>query len=55
MQLNGIIGYLLSPCDARGEIDHPLLTQHIEYLVQAGLHGLAPLGTAHTRKLPARP
>ncbi len=45
MQLNGIIGYLLSPCDTQGEIDHRLLAQHIEYLVQAGVHGLAPLGS----------
>lgn len=45
MQMNGIIGYLLTPCDAQDQVDHALLTQHIERLIDSGVHGLAPLGS----------
>lgn len=45
MHMNGIIGYLLTPCDAHGQVDHSLLAQHTERLVAAGVHGVAPLGS----------
>ncbi len=45
MQMNGIVGYLLTPCDASGQVDHPLLARHVERLVSLGVHGLAPLGS----------
>jgi len=43
--LKGIIAYLLTPCDARGEVDHALLARHAERLIGQGVHGLAPLGS----------
>lgn len=45
MQMNGIVGYLLTPCDASGQVDHLLLTHHVERLVGLGVHGLCPLGS----------
>lgn len=45
MQMNGIVGYLLTPCDASGQVDHALLARHVERLVNLGVHGLAPLGS----------
>ncbi|WP_028602197.1 dihydrodipicolinate synthase family protein [Ottowia thiooxydans] len=45
MQMNGIVGYLLTPCDARGQVDHSLLAQHVERLINLGVHGLCPLGS----------
>lgn len=45
MQMNGIVGYLLTPCDVSGQVDHPLLAQHVERLVNLGVHGLCPLGS----------
>lgn len=43
--MKGIIAYLLTPCDARGEVDHALLARHAERLIGQGVHGLAPLGS----------
>ncbi|WP_382323464.1 dihydrodipicolinate synthase family protein [Hydrogenophaga sp. UC242_50] len=43
--MNGIVGYLLTPCDASGQVDHALLARHVERLVNLGVHGLAPLGS----------
>lgn len=45
MHMQGIIGYLLTPCDAQGQVDHLLLARHTERLVAAGVHGVAPLGS----------
>lgn len=45
MNMNGIIGYLLTPCDGQGQVDHALLAHHVERLVAAGVHGVAPLGS----------
>ena len=30
MHLQGIIGYLLTPCDDAGRVDHALLARHVE-------------------------
>lgn len=45
MHLKGIIGYLLTPCDDSGRIDHALLARHAERLMDEGVHALAPLGS----------
>ena len=45
MHLKGIIGYLLTPCDESGGVDHALLEAHVERLIGEGVHALAPLGS----------
>ena len=45
MHLKGIIGYLLTPCDEQGRVDHALLETHVERLIGEGVHALAPLGS----------
>ena len=45
MHLQGIIGYLLTPCDDAGRVDHALLARHVEEMIGAGVHALAPLGS----------
>lgn len=45
MNMNGIVGYLLTPCDGQDQIDHALLAQHVERLIASGVHGVAPLGS----------
>ncbi len=42
---SGVFPYLVSPIDARGEVDAPVLTRLCEDLIEAGVHGLAPLGS----------
>ncbi|MBK0397727.1 dihydrodipicolinate synthase family protein [Limibaculum sp. M0105] len=43
--LHGVIPYLVSPVDASGEIDRPVLAALVEHLIAAGVHGLTPLGS----------
>nr|WP_315528940.1 dihydrodipicolinate synthase family protein [uncultured Achromobacter sp.] len=45
MHLKGIIGYLLTPCDDGGRVDHALLAMHAQRLISEGVHALAPLGS----------
>lgn len=45
MKITGIVGYLLSPCKANGEIDNALLAAHVNQMIDAGVHGVAPLGS----------
>lgn len=42
---SGVIPYLVSPVDAAGEIDRPVLTALVEHLIAQGVHGLTPLGS----------
>jgi len=44
--LSGIIPPLLTPTDARDDIDEPALRRSIQRLLQAGVHGLFVAGTA---------
>ena len=50
MHLQGIIGYLLTPCDDAGRVDHALLARHVEEMIGAGVHALAPLGSTGCRR-----
>ena len=36
---------LLTPFDERGEVDTAALRDHVEYLIEAGVHGIMPCGT----------
>ncbi|WP_454004425.1 dihydrodipicolinate synthase family protein [Alcaligenes sp. Marseille-Q7550] len=45
MRITGIVGYLLTPCDGQGRVDHGLLARHVEHLISEGVHGVAPLGS----------
>jgi 4-hydroxy-tetrahydrodipicolinate synthase len=41
----GVFPYLVSPIRESGEIDAPVLTRLCDDLIQAGVHGLTPLGS----------
>lgn len=43
--LHGVFPYLVSPLDADGKVDRPVLTALVEHLIAAGVHGLTPLGS----------
>lgn len=45
MKLNGIYTPLITPCDATGAINYPVLAQLIDNLVEAGVHGLISGGS----------
>ena len=47
MHLKGIIGYLLTPCDDGGRVDHALLAMHAQRLISEGVHALAPVSYTH--------
>ena len=42
---HGVFPYLVSPLDAKGEVDAGVLTRLCDDLIAAGVHGLAPLGS----------
>jgi len=44
-EFHGVFPYLVSPIDARGEVDEPVLTRLVNDLIGAGVHGLTPLGS----------
>lgn len=44
-RLHGVLPYLATPMDAEGRIDTEMLARLTEHLVDAGVHGLAPLGS----------
>jgi 4-hydroxy-tetrahydrodipicolinate synthase len=41
----GVFPYLVSPVTAEGEVDAPVLERLCSDLIDAGVHGLAPLGS----------
>lgn len=45
MSFHGVFPYLVSPVDASGEINRPVLTELVDHLIGSGVHGLAPLGS----------
>ncbi|MGU3399751.1 dihydrodipicolinate synthase family protein [Brucellaceae bacterium D45D] len=45
MSFHGVYPYLISPVDETGEIRQTVLTQLVEHLIEAGVHGLTPLGS----------
>ncbi len=45
MSFHGVYPYLVSPVDETGEIREAVLTQLVEHLIDAGVHGLTPLGS----------
>ena len=47
---HGVFPYLVSPVDATGAIDAPVLARLCDDLIDAGVHGLTALGsTGETR------
>jgi 4-hydroxy-tetrahydrodipicolinate synthase len=40
-----VLPALLTPFDERGEVDPAALAAHVEFLVEAGVHGIMPCGT----------
>src|SRR5262245_15466640 len=44
-QFNGVFPYLASPVDASGEVMNDVLARLCEDLIDAGVHGLTPLGS----------
>jgi 4-hydroxy-tetrahydrodipicolinate synthase len=43
--LHGVFPYLVSPIDAAGAVDEPVLAKLCEDLIAQGVHGLTPLGS----------
>lgn len=41
----GIFPYLVTPLDARGNINEGVLIELVEHLIDAGIHGITPLGS----------
>lgn len=45
MSFSGVFPYLVSPVDSAGEVMPGVLTDLVDHLVDAGVHGLTPLGS----------
>ena len=45
MSFSGVFPYLVSPVDTSGEVMQGVLTDLVDHLIDAGVHGLAPLGS----------
>ncbi|RYE64300.1 MAG: dihydrodipicolinate synthase family protein [Oxalobacteraceae bacterium] len=45
MSFGGVFPYLVSPIDASGQVMDGVLTDLVDHLIDAGVHGLAPLGS----------
>jgi 4-hydroxy-tetrahydrodipicolinate synthase len=43
--LHGVYPYLVSPLDDAGRVNRAVLARLVEHLVEAGVHGLTPLGS----------
>jgi 4-hydroxy-tetrahydrodipicolinate synthase len=43
--LKGVFPYLVSPIDANGRVKKDVLKALVEHLIEAGVHGLTPLGS----------
>jgi 4-hydroxy-tetrahydrodipicolinate synthase len=44
-ELHGVYPYLVSPLDEAGRVNRAVLTRLVEHLIEAGVHGLTPLGS----------
>lgn len=44
-EFHGVFPYLVSPVDAQGRVLDEVLARLVEHLVEAGVHGLTPLGS----------
>jgi 4-hydroxy-tetrahydrodipicolinate synthase len=44
-ELKGVFPYLVSPIDANGRVKKDVLKALVEHLIEAGVHGLTPLGS----------
>jgi len=44
-EFSGVFPYLVSPIDERGEVKEAVLTRLVNNLIDAGIHGLTPLGS----------
>lgn len=44
-ELRGVVPYLPTPFDATGAVDEPALRHLCDHLIDAGVHGLTPLGS----------
>ena len=44
-ELHGVFPYLVSPLDEVGRVNRAVLTRLVEHLIEAGVHGLTPLGS----------
>jgi dihydrodipicolinate synthase/N-acetylneuraminate lyase len=44
-QFSGVFPYLVSPIDERGQVKETVLTRLVNDLIDAGVHGLTPLGS----------
>ena len=45
VEFKGVFPYLVSPVDAAGKVKTNVLEALVEHLIEAGVHGLAPLGS----------
>lgn len=45
MEFRGVFPYLVSPIDERGQVKDAVLTRLVNDLIEAGIHGLTPLGS----------
>jgi len=43
--LHGVFPYLVSPLDEAGKVKREVLARLVEHLIEAGVHGLTPLGS----------
>ena len=43
--LHGVFPYLVSPLDEAGRVNRDVLARLVEHLIEAGVHGLTPLGS----------
>ena len=44
-ELQGVFPYLVSPLDEAGKVKREVLASLVEHLIEAGVHGLTPLGS----------
>ena len=44
-ELHGVYPYLVSPLDEAGRVNRAVLARLVDHLVEAGVHGLTPLGS----------
>jgi len=44
-ELHGVFPYLVSPLDEAGTVKQDVLANLVEHLIEAGVHGLTPLGS----------
>jgi 4-hydroxy-tetrahydrodipicolinate synthase len=44
-EYHGVFPYLVSPVDETGRVEREVLTRLVDHLIEAGVHGLTPLGS----------